>query len=232
MAGHVERPLHRVMRSACSRIAQEEPHLCVANESLCCGDFDMPFCSDFIMVRSSEITNQTARHENVFNYMGIWAKVLNEQTNQYDWLRTKLQYGNPAQNWCSNVFVPLVAGANSRVALTFVTTNDETLNMGNIEILVRNVGGIVESIRWDYGGMQTAPFVYPTQSTKRIMRDTDNSKITVTRTEAGNVKLVTLACSMDHPACQQGFAITATTVFEIWVCGVGKQTLINKVLFC
>jgi len=47
-------------------------------------------------VRSSEITNRTARHENVFNYMGMWAKVLNEHTNQYDGLRTKLQCGNPA----------------------------------------------------------------------------------------------------------------------------------------
>jgi len=213
-------------------MAQEMPHLCVANESLCCGDFDMPFRSIFIMVRSSEITNQTARQENVFNYMGMWVKVVNEQTHQWEFLTTALQYGNPAQNWCSNVFVPLVAGSNSRVNLTFVTTNDETLNMGNIEILVRNVGGIVESIKWDYDRMQTAQLVHPDNDTKRLIRSTENAKICVVRTETGKIKKVTLQCSMNYPQCQPGFAITSTTVFEIWLRGVGKQTLINKVLFC
>jgi len=213
-------------------MAQEMPHLCVANESLCCGDFDMPFHSIFIMVRSSEITNQTARPENVFNYMGMWVEVLNEHTEQYEFLSTKLQYGNPAQNWCSNVFVPLVVGANSRVNLTFVTTNDETLNMGNIEILVRNVGGIVESIKWDYDRMQTAPLVHPENDMRRLIRGTENAKIGVVRIETGDIKKVTLQCSMNYAQCQQGFAITSTTVFEIWLSGVGKQTLINKVLFC
>ena len=213
-------------------MAQEMPHMCVANESFCCGDFEVPLFSDFIMVRSSEITDQTVRQENVFNYMGMWVKVLNEVTKEYDFLITTLQYGNPSQNWCSNVLVPLLPGANSRVDLTFVTTNDETLNMGNIEILVRNVGGIVESITWDYDRMKTAPLMFPTNDTKRLIRSTENAKITVVRMEKEKIKKVILQCTMNHPQCHQGFAITNTTVFEIWLRGVGKQTLINKVLFC
>jgi len=65
-----------------------------------------------------------------------------------------------------------------------------------------------------------------------LIRGTENAKIGVVRIETGDIKKVTLQCSMNYAQCQQGFAITSTTVFEIWLSGVGKQTLINKVLFC
>jgi len=77
-----------------------------------------------------------------------------------------------------------------------------------------------------------SPRVHAENDTKRLIRGTENAKITVVRTEKGQIKKVTLQCSMNYPQCQQGFAITSTAVFEIWWRGVGKQTLIHKVLFC
>jgi len=218
---------------ACGRNPQEEPHVCVANKSFCAGDFEMPPSTNFIMVPSSDITDQAPHNENVFNFLGVWAKAKDERTGQWNYVRTAMQYGNPAQNWCSNVLVPLVAGASSMVNLTFCTTNEETLSMENIEIVVRNVGGIVESIRWDNAAMQATPFVYPEQSARLVNRITSNSKIQVQlqMQGMGKAKLVTMSCTLNHTACQEGFAVTATSVFEIWVSGPGKQTLINKVLF-
>jgi len=231
MPRNAGRPEHCVVRSACGMNPQEEPHVCVANESLCAGDFEVPPSTNFIMVRSSDITNQAPHNENVFNFLGVWAKAKDEQTGQWISVSTAIQYGNPAQNWPSNLFVPLTIGASSIVNLTFCTTNEETLNMENIEIVVRNVGGIVESIRWDNAAMQATPFVYPEQSARLVNRTTNNSKIQLKMQAMGRGKLITMSCTLNNTACQEGFAVTATSVFEVWVSGPGRQTLINKVLF-
>jgi len=236
--------MHLVLSSACGTVARSGALILSIGQKTVSPEYPVPHEAVFIMVHTSDLTGDPQPNifmlEQPYNFLGFWARGIHANlagSAPLNFVQTRLQYGNPAQNWCSNVFVILdhTLGADPRMCLDFSSVKEETLNLGNVVIKVRNTSGVIDNIVWDHDAIRQkriAWYGYTGPNMKKVQRLMPQSKLNVSMSQAENFKNLRLSWTFNDARCEaSSFAITRSSVFEVWVHENERETLIFKILF-